>query len=774
MTDTPSDERVIDQVLAGAREDFGILVRRYLPMVQAIAYARLHGRESEDATQDAFLDAFQKLDRLRQRSKFPAWLAAIARNRCTRLGMARQRESSLNMENTRPQSVTPDPARDEMHALVLRQVESLKPDDREVLLLFYFAGHRVAEVAEILGVSVSAAKKRLERARKAFSAQVLEQLTPELFPAKPREARAKEITAAVIAAPAPWTLPVTWAPFPSRLAALTPKAAMVTAVVAVAAALVGIQQTESVPAKSDAATAATAIASTVSSQEPLVPPAAVQVQKTGAAPVPSAPTPVLSEARDEKGIESAKAFVGRAEVTRTLHQKVSIEFEGIHIREILDFLSESYDVNMVLDESVMPARVKARTGATEPIAPDSSQHEYATDGMVPTIDLEDVKLSDALSALTRPLGLEYVVEPGFIWISTPEQLSVDFIPDSPQRYALYDMQQQLEEPTSIKFENQIHLCEILSVVADSHDVNILCDWRVVAPPPKHPHAGDGIIPAIGVKDVELCDALKPLCRLLNLTYSVEDGFVFFSTAKQIDKHLFASPGAPVAAQVFQLASSEPNEITFEDTDLDSLLKCLGDSIRPRPQTFLIDNEAVAPPQSPTPERFPWDGRIQSISLERLPLRTVLNVLLRPHGMDYEVDGADIWISTAQRIAMKKLTRAGFRTAARCPSRAREIVPGAVLSETAPTVGPDIAAPALVSIQQTDGRYWACIKTVVSEWYTQGFQFERYELRAIDPETSTCQLYDEEDKVLLTLVLQPEKGSDVPLLPDGDAPDEDFQ
>ena len=41
-------------------------------------------------------------------------------------------------------------------------------------------------------------------------------------------------------------------------------------------------------------------------------------------------------------------------------------------------------------------------------------------GIVPYVNLKDVSLAEGLQALLRPLGLDYAVQPGFIWISKPE------------------------------------------------------------------------------------------------------------------------------------------------------------------------------------------------------------------------------------------------------------------------------------------------------------------------------------------------------------------
>src|SRR5438874_1199922 len=71
---------------AGERaEAFGELVRRFQDVAYAAAFAALgDAGEAEDAVQEAFLVAWQELDRLQEPAAFPGWLRRIVRTRCTR------------------------------------------------------------------------------------------------------------------------------------------------------------------------------------------------------------------------------------------------------------------------------------------------------------------------------------------------------------------------------------------------------------------------------------------------------------------------------------------------------------------------------------------------------------------------------------------------------------------------------------------------------------------------------------------------------------------
>lgn len=157
------DNRVIERVLRGARDDFEILVKRYHAAVYAMAYSRLGNRpDAEDATQESFIKAFRNLGSIRDKKKFGSWLMAITRNESTRVG----RKAVAARPHVDAAAAEPlDMARRELHEILRQQVQALDTPYRDVLLLHYFSGLKVREIASLLEISKAAAGKRLERAR---------------------------------------------------------------------------------------------------------------------------------------------------------------------------------------------------------------------------------------------------------------------------------------------------------------------------------------------------------------------------------------------------------------------------------------------------------------------------------------------------------------------------------------------------------------------------------------------------------------------------------
>lgn len=202
-----TDADLVRRVLAGRREDFGTLVERHLPSAFAVAYARTGNRaDAEDAAQEAFLRALKTLDRLREPDKFAPWLLSITRNVTADLHLARTRERNavVNLHRADEDSWLPNMEQREMWSKLHEQIQQLEEEPREVLLLHYFAGKRTREIAGLLNLSDDAVRKRLQRAREALGARLLDEFRPEQALQPALKKRGAAITVAALAAPVAW------------------------------------------------------------------------------------------------------------------------------------------------------------------------------------------------------------------------------------------------------------------------------------------------------------------------------------------------------------------------------------------------------------------------------------------------------------------------------------------------------------------------------------------------------------------------------------------
>lgn len=98
----------------------------------------------------------------------------------------------------------------------------------------------------------------------------------------------------------------------------------------------------------------------------------------------------------------------------SLDHPVSLLFEDVHLSEACDLLAQTYPIRIVIDNRVVaPRGGQVQTAAST---------DFATDGIIEYINLKDVPINQALSAMLHPLGLAYSVQKDFIWISTPERI----------------------------------------------------------------------------------------------------------------------------------------------------------------------------------------------------------------------------------------------------------------------------------------------------------------------------------------------------------------
>lgn len=134
--------------------------------------------DAEDVTQESFLKAFQNLQRFKESSRFSTWMTRITINTALMRLRHRRGHETVPMnaydseEDAVPQEVVewrPNPeqlyTRRELRAILEQELAGLPQHYSTVFLLRDVEGFSTAETAEALGLSVSAVKIRLLRAR---------------------------------------------------------------------------------------------------------------------------------------------------------------------------------------------------------------------------------------------------------------------------------------------------------------------------------------------------------------------------------------------------------------------------------------------------------------------------------------------------------------------------------------------------------------------------------------------------------------------------------
>jgi RNA polymerase sigma-70 factor (ECF subfamily) len=166
------DADLVRRTLSGDQRAFTILVERYTGAVYNQAYRMLYNaQDAEDAVQEIFLRAYRRLDTYDPQRRLVTWLLTIGSNYCIdRLRRRRYQWMTLDDVAFWLPATEAGPERhaleDERRAAVQQALQTLPDAYRAVTVLRYWHDLSYQEIAEVTGLTESAVKTRLHRARK--------------------------------------------------------------------------------------------------------------------------------------------------------------------------------------------------------------------------------------------------------------------------------------------------------------------------------------------------------------------------------------------------------------------------------------------------------------------------------------------------------------------------------------------------------------------------------------------------------------------------------
>ncbi|HET7758464.1 MAG TPA: sigma-70 family RNA polymerase sigma factor [Gaiellaceae bacterium] len=156
---------------------FERLYRKHAGDVYRYALVVLRNQaDAEDVTQTTFLNAYRAFEKGERPQKPQNWLIAIAHNVCRqRFRQAQRRPAEVGYEEELAESVVEEDALSAED--IRRALGHLAFNQRSALVMRELEGRSYQEIAEILGVSVSAVETLLFRARRALREQLEESIT---------------------------------------------------------------------------------------------------------------------------------------------------------------------------------------------------------------------------------------------------------------------------------------------------------------------------------------------------------------------------------------------------------------------------------------------------------------------------------------------------------------------------------------------------------------------------------------------------------------------
>ena len=161
-----NDADAILRCREGDRDAFRDLVARYQREALGHAVSILGNREDAlDAVQEAFIDAFQALERFDITRRFYPWLYAMLRNRCYKMLANRRRHQADSTDELEILSPSPGASQEEL-ILLERGLIALTAEHREIITLKHLDGLSYEELAARLEIPVGTVMSRLHHARK--------------------------------------------------------------------------------------------------------------------------------------------------------------------------------------------------------------------------------------------------------------------------------------------------------------------------------------------------------------------------------------------------------------------------------------------------------------------------------------------------------------------------------------------------------------------------------------------------------------------------------
>ena len=169
----PDDEELVRRAQEGDHSAFEALVRKHQDEVFTLSLRLVNKHDlAADVSQEAFIRAWRALPKFRGDAAFSTWLYRIVVNTAWTLRKRSRRhqavpidEGALNVMDT---GVSPEQSGEGalLRSSLQRELAQLGAGQRAVVVMKDVYGYSHDEVAEALGISVTAAKVRLHRARK--------------------------------------------------------------------------------------------------------------------------------------------------------------------------------------------------------------------------------------------------------------------------------------------------------------------------------------------------------------------------------------------------------------------------------------------------------------------------------------------------------------------------------------------------------------------------------------------------------------------------------
>lgn len=176
---TPTDEKLVQLMVAGDPAAFNELYRRYNQRLLYYFYRMLgNSRErAQDFLQDIFVKLIDKAKTFNPAMKFSTWIFSIAHNMCKneyrRAGIRKQTDieayTEVLVDAQAPCLDTEEIDMEQFNHDLFQELESFDEIHKTAFLMFYREGFGIKDIGQILEISEGTVKSRLFYTRKRLS-----------------------------------------------------------------------------------------------------------------------------------------------------------------------------------------------------------------------------------------------------------------------------------------------------------------------------------------------------------------------------------------------------------------------------------------------------------------------------------------------------------------------------------------------------------------------------------------------------------------------------
>jgi RNA polymerase sigma-70 factor (ECF subfamily) len=173
------DEYYIKRTLNGEASAYRFLVERYKRMVYSIALKLLANTgDAEDAAQDSFIKAYERLHTFEGKAKFSTWLYSLTYRLCLNKLKELKRELTFlteDLSNGESEDMVHEAGHfneEQQKKIIKEAIDALPGQEGLLVLLYYYEEKSIREIEQITGLKASNIKIKLFRARKVLESKL--------------------------------------------------------------------------------------------------------------------------------------------------------------------------------------------------------------------------------------------------------------------------------------------------------------------------------------------------------------------------------------------------------------------------------------------------------------------------------------------------------------------------------------------------------------------------------------------------------------------------